>query len=159
MPTSEMILADLRKTFGRRAVLYPEDMAELLGARHHVVKSLAKGMSLPLTLKKVKGRWGVSIYSVAEWLAESDSNSNSTTSSASTSRLKTPARTRASLGKAILALQTQRDFLEELLGDLRILSYEIDRQYDEVSSTAQIRVRSGISAESAKPRRSKGPTR
>lgn len=150
MPTSEQILEDLRKTFGRRAVLFSEDVAELLGSDHRVVKSLLKGTSLPLDLKKVGNRWGVSIYSVAEWLAETDQPSKKTTTTATTTRLKTPARARASLGRAILALQTQRNFLDELISELSISCHIIDGHLDEERSL------SDLSGQKTRPRRLKG---
>ena len=128
MTSSEAILEDLKKSFGsRRVVLYSEDLAELLGTDHRVVKSLAKGLSIPLNMKKVGNRWGVSIYSVAEWLAESDKLTRPSTSRSASNPLGTPARRRASLGRSLLALKTQRDFLDELMTHLQIMEHELEQ--------------------------------
>jgi len=43
---SELILKDLREQFGKKSVLYSDDIASLLGKDHRVVKTLLKGNSL-----------------------------------------------------------------------------------------------------------------
>jgi hypothetical protein len=119
MTSSEAILSDLRKTFGRKTVLYSEDLADLLGSDHRVVTSLLKGMAIPLKIKKVGNRWGVSIYEVADWLAEPDPPKKQQ-QAVIPKRLQPPARTRTALGRSLLALKTQRNFLNELIVDLDI---------------------------------------
>ena len=117
MISSEVILNDLRNRFGRKTVLYSEDLADLLGSDHRVVTSLQKGMALPLKLKKVGKRWGVSIYEVADWLAEAD-HPRKQQQTVLPKRLQPPARARTALGRSLLALQTQRNFLNELIVDI-----------------------------------------
>jgi len=108
-----------------------------------VVKSLAKGLSIPLNMKKVGNRWGVSIYSVAEWLTESDKLARPSTSRSASNPLGTPARRRASLGKSLLALKTQsdalsaqKDFLDELIVHVMIMEHELIDQLAEAEQMA-----------------------
>jgi hypothetical protein len=117
---SELILKDLREQFGKKSLLYSEDIASLLGRDHRVVKTLLKANSLPIAVKKVGNQLGVSIYEVAEWLAKSESFQANNVKKTE-KQVKAPSRARASLGKSLLALKMQIDFLTEIyieVGDL-----------------------------------------
>ena len=117
---SELILKDLREQFGKKSVLYSDDIASLLGKDHRVVKTLLKGNSLPIAVKKVGNQLGVSIYEVAEWLAKSESFQANTVSKTE-KQVKAPSRARASLGRSLLALKTQIDFLSEIYIELGVM--------------------------------------
>jgi hypothetical protein len=60
-------------------------------------------MIIPLTMKKIGNRWGVTIYSVAEWLVETDTPASKQPATSNIKTLKPPARARASLGRSLLA--------------------------------------------------------
>ena len=122
----EIILKDLREQFGQQTVLYAEDIAKLLGEDHRVVKSLLKANSLPITVKKVRTRLGVSIYEVAEWLATSD-EIQSKTKHTSEIKVKAPSKKRPSLGKSLIALKTQMDFLTEIIIELNYMEDEREK--------------------------------
>ena len=112
---AKAILADLREQFGRQNVLYADDLAELLGKSKQALANLIHRGGLPLTIKKVGGRLCVSIYDVAEWLANGGEAPKKAANAINLpAPLPTPARHRQSLGKGLLALQMQRDFLSEL---------------------------------------------
>lgn len=127
---SELILKDLREQFGQKTVLYSDDIATLLGRDHRVVKTLLKANSLPIAVKKVGQQLGVSIYEVAEWLAKSDSFQAKTTHKTE-KQVKAPSRARASLGRSLIALQTQMDFLAEVYIELGQMS-EQERELQQV---------------------------
>lgn len=110
---AQTILADLREQFGRKKVLYSEDMAELLGKSEQALANLKHRGGLPLPIKMVGGRPAASIYDVADWLA-SDESPGKPQKAGKATPLPLPKRRRESLGKAILALQVQLQFLAEL---------------------------------------------
>jgi hypothetical protein len=58
---AEAKLKDLREMFGKKSVLFAEDIAELIGADHATVKKIESGYGIPLPLKKVGNRYGVAI--------------------------------------------------------------------------------------------------
>lgn len=124
---SELILKDLREQFGKKSVLYSDDIASLLGKDHRVVKTLLKANSLPIAVKKVGNQLGVSIYEVAEWLAKSESFQANTVNKTE-KQVKAPSRARASLGRSLIALKTQIDFLSEIYIELG----EMDEQEQEI---------------------------
>lgn len=129
---NELILKDLREQFGQKTVLYSDDIATLLGQDHRVVKTLLKANSLPIAVKKVGKQLGVSIYEVAEWLAKSDSFQSDTTHKTE-KQVKAPSRARASLGRSLIALKTQMDFLAEIyieLGEMADQEQELQQVED-----------------------------
>jgi len=129
----EIILKDLREQFGQQTVLYAEDIAKLLGEDHRVVQSLLKANSLPITVKKVRTRLGVSIYEVAEWLATSD-ETQSKSKLTSETKVKRPSKKRPSLGKSLIALKTQMDFIAEIIIELNYM----EEQREEVRSMEKL---------------------
>ncbi len=120
-----LIVEDLRKTFGQQSVLYADDIAKLIGSDHRVVKSLEAHHAIPLPTMKIGNKTCVSIYAVASWLASSDKPAPSTAKT-SVKRLKMPARARASLGRSLLSLRTQIDFLEAVHLELLLSTAEHD---------------------------------
>jgi hypothetical protein len=122
---AKAILADLRDQFGKgRAVLYPEDLAVALNKSPKAVDSLIRRGSLPLKVKPVGGRNAVSIYEVAEWFAsEEQPETHTARGSVAVAKSKPPAPRpsrirRPSLGRALLALRAQQDFVGELIAEL-----------------------------------------
>ena len=104
-------LKDLRDQFGKKSVLFAEDIAELIGADHATVKKIKSGMGIPLPLKKVGSQYGVPIHDLADWLASPDAPKKPKSAKKSFEPLEKPKRARPSLGRALLALRTQMDFL------------------------------------------------
>lgn len=68
----ELVLEDLKTQFGERKVLYARDIATILGQRQDRVRRLLNSRSLPLKLIDVGGHKGVSLYEMAQWLAEGE---------------------------------------------------------------------------------------
>lgn len=118
---AEAKLKDLRKQFGKRSVLYADDMAELIGADHQATKAVKSGFGIPLPLKKVRGRYGVAIYDAADWLSSPDAPKAPKAKTSKAPLLGKPARLRPSLGKALLALRKQMDFLNEVYSYLEMI--------------------------------------
>lgn len=100
---SETVLKDLRAQFGKQSVLFAEDLAELIGVDHPTVKKINAGLGIPLPLKKVGNRYGISIYAVAEWLASPDAPKKAKGMQKSIEPLAKPKRVRPSLGRALLS--------------------------------------------------------
>lgn len=111
---AESKLNDIHKQFGKKVILYAEDIAELIGEDHQAVKAVKAGMGIPLPLKKIRGRYGISTVDVAAWLSTPDAPKAPKKSGASSPPLSKPSRSRPSLGKALLALRTQLDFLNQV---------------------------------------------
>ena len=125
---AKAILADLRDQFGKgRTVLYPEDLAVALNKSPKAVDSLIRRGSLPLKVKPVGGRNAVSIYEVAEWFAcEEQPETHTARGSVAVAKSKPPAPRpsrirRPSLGRALLALRAQQDFVGELISELEAI--------------------------------------
>ncbi len=125
---AKAILADLRDQFGKgRTVLYPEDLAIALNKSPKAVDSLLRRGGLPLKVKPVGGRNAVSIYETAEWLAsEEQTETHTARGSAAVAKSKAttprPSRIRRpSLGKALLALRAQHEFMRELIAELEAI--------------------------------------
>ncbi len=121
MDTS-LILADLRQQFGQQSVLYPEDVAALLGKTVGAVASLRHRGGFPLPVTEVGGRPAVSIYDVADWLGNGSKTAAKTPSKAPP--LPPPANRRQSLGNALLGFQMQRDFIASLCRETEALLLE-----------------------------------
>ena len=134
---ASLILADLRQQFGQKSVLYPEDVAALLGKSIGAVASLRHRGGFPLPVKEVGGRPAVSIYDVADWLG----NGPKTAAKGSTKAppLPPPANRRQSLGNALLGFQMQRDFLSSLCRETEalLLEWESEDAATEDAGTAQ----------------------
>ena len=108
----ETVLADLRGLFGKKSVLYPEDVGVLLGSDSVLAQKVGMGVGLPIKIKSVKGRSCVSIYDMADWLSSADAPSKVKDSKVRTKNsVGFPKNQRPSLGRALLALRLQHDFL------------------------------------------------
>lgn len=133
MDKYQIILAEIRARFGEKLVLYSEDLAEILGKDSvGAIYSLNSRGGLPVEVKEVGGRPCVSVFDVAEWLANSNSSNKAVTAKKSAKEEKPvaePKRYRESLGKYLLQLRVQRNFLAELDANIEklITQLEIDR--------------------------------
>lgn len=113
MPTAETVLADCRRRYGAsRVVLTGAEVAESLGQAPEAWDAIKKSRGFPLKVERIAGCPVVSIYDFADWQA------SAFTRPPEKSRLPAPKRQRASLAKAILALQAQQEFLGELVAHL-----------------------------------------
>ncbi|NWG38716.1 MAG: helix-turn-helix domain-containing protein [Hydrogenophilaceae bacterium] len=64
------IVADLRETFGKgRMVLFPEEVAQVIGLSPKAINNLRHRKKFPFTPKRIGNKIGVSIYELAEWIA------------------------------------------------------------------------------------------
>lgn len=123
----ETVLKDLRGQFGKKSVLYADEIAELLGKSEQALANIKHRGGLPFPVKKIGGRLAVSLYDVADWLASEPSETASPEAKpapGSPSRVPPPARRRASLGKALLALRAQIDFLSEVFAGFEAISLD-----------------------------------
>jgi hypothetical protein len=121
-------LKDLRAQFGKKSVLFAEDIAELIGADHGAVAKIKSGMGIPLPLKKVGGKYGVPIQDVATWLSSPDAPKKAPGAAGKKpiEPLGKPKRARPSLGRALLALRTQMDFLGAVHAHLEAIDLRAD---------------------------------
>ena len=71
LDTSE-VLADLKKTFGSKILLSPEDLAPLIATSIAVQANMRSQGRFPLPIRKIGSRIGVSIYHVAEFIAHGE---------------------------------------------------------------------------------------
>ena len=113
---SSLILADLREQFGpKKAVLYVEELAIVLGRTVDALYTLNSRNTLPIPCMKVGGRFAVSIYDVAEWLSGNiPKQKRSKALKQEDKSVADPKRTRKSLGAALRQIQAQQGFLGEL---------------------------------------------
>ena len=120
----ETILDDLRRQFGaKRAVLHPQDLADLLGSGSPIVKKMGQSVQLRIPVKKVGGKVCVSIHDVADWLASDlpSKRASNSGSGAAIGSVGYPQNRRASLGRTLLGLQRQHEFLGELIACIKEL--------------------------------------
>lgn len=133
------ISKELKERFNGRHVLFAEDIAELIGSDHRVVKCLRTGLSIPLPTIKTGRKHGIELKDVAEWIASRNASSASVHSNVvANKRLQSPARQRASLGRSLLGLRTHLEalnahqiFLEELIFELLHLQHEAELLLEE----------------------------
>lgn len=73
MPTIEQVLRFIQTLFPGQLVLYPPQLAQVMGRSEKALKHLIDRGALPFSGKKIGNRWCVDIFRVAEWLvAEAD---------------------------------------------------------------------------------------
>lgn len=65
----EIILADLRRIFGNKVLLTPEDIAEIIGMSVGQQANKRSEGKFPIPYEDETGRIKISIYSLAEYLA------------------------------------------------------------------------------------------
>jgi hypothetical protein len=65
----ELILADLRRIFGNKVLLTPEDIAEIIGISVGQQANLRSEDRFPIPYDDETGRIKISIYALAEYLA------------------------------------------------------------------------------------------
>lgn len=122
----DAILKDLRSQFGaKKSVLYADEIASLLGKSEQALANLKARGGLPFPVSKVGGRLCASIYDVADWLAgdtPSAAPSSAKTPPGKPPAVPKPATRRASLGKSLLALKSQIDFLSAVFAGLEAIS-------------------------------------
>lgn len=135
--SKKQIAKELRERFNGKDVLGPEEIAELIGTDHRVVKCLRAGLSIPLPTIKAGRMTGIKINDVAEWLASREAASASKTSSTEADRrLRSPARQRASLGRSLLGIKTQLEALNSYREYFENLIIELMRREDEAAQLA-----------------------
>lgn len=67
-----IILQDLQKKFGEKAVLSPKELAPILHTSESAQSNMRAAGTFPLPVVKQGSKIGVSIYVLAEWLANGD---------------------------------------------------------------------------------------
>lgn len=135
--TPELVLKDLREQFGQRSVLYSEDLAALLGKSVAAVDSLRSRGGFPLPIIQVGGRPAVSIHAVADWLVgETPAEAPRKPRKAAVQPAPVPAPKRASesLGKYLLSVRLQREFLFELDAEIERILLEMEAKGADVRS-------------------------
>ena len=158
------IAKDLKEQFGGRSVLYPADVAVVLGKTESAVASMKWRGGFPVPVILVGGRHAVSVYAMARWLArgedesEEDSSGEEKTKPQETvpeAAISFPAvsskhggkRDHKSLGKMLIGLRGQREFLAQLDAEIEaeILAAEADE------SAAEALERESGGGDSAEP--------
>lgn len=158
------IVADLRETFGKgRMVLFPEEVAQVIGLSPKAINNLRHRKKFPFTPKRIGNKIGVSIYELAEWLASGSPEldqvepDNATTSSTSRKRkAPTPATApstskarRPSLGPLLMSMrkmiaqqEAELHLAHDLFANLEKLhmEYKIDKRGSSVSGSKRRRL-------------------
>ena len=109
MPTVEQVLRYLNLLFPGQLVLYPPQVAQVLGKSEKALQHLIDRATLPFEGKKIGSRWCVDVFRVAEWMA-SDSEGVSAIQENPTSPPEKPTRarrasTRQGLGSKLLEMR------------------------------------------------------
>jgi len=68
----ETILADLKTRFGEKVLLSPEDIAPIISSSPAVQANLRSQGRFPIPVKKIGRKIGITIYHLAEYLANGD---------------------------------------------------------------------------------------
>lgn len=124
---AKTILADLQLRFPRKVWLSPKDLADIIDKSEQAQANLRHRGNFPLPIKKVGRKVGVSIYAVAEWLADEGSTSIEAAANTAPQTRKAkntvpdrskPTRSRPSLGASLMALRTAHEFQMSLIDEL-----------------------------------------
>jgi hypothetical protein len=65
----EEILVDLKKSFGPKVILTPEDIAPLIASSPAVQANMRASGRFPIPVRKIGKKIGITIYHLAEYLA------------------------------------------------------------------------------------------
>lgn len=95
MPTIEQVLRYLQTLFLGQLVLYPPQLAQVIGRSEKALKHLIDRGTLPFEGKRLGNRWCVDVFRLAEWLVL-DSADNSPPQEKPTKPAEKPTRTRRS---------------------------------------------------------------
>lgn len=118
----QTILDDLSKQFGKRKVLYAEDVAEILGISVGASYSLKSRGGLSLPVVETGGRPGVSIYAMAEFLAASvplaTAKAKKAAAASGLPPVPTPKRRIAALENHLKGVRLQARFLSEVVASM-----------------------------------------
>lgn len=68
----ENVLADLKSRFGEKVLLSPEDIAPIISSSPAVQANLRSQGRFPIPVKKIGRKIGITIYHLAEYLANGD---------------------------------------------------------------------------------------
>jgi hypothetical protein len=68
--TKDEILRDLRQAYGHKVLLSPEDLALAIGRSPKAQANMRSRGAFPMPIKRVGGRVGVSVYALADYLAD-----------------------------------------------------------------------------------------
>ena len=113
MPTIEQVLSFIQTLFPGQLVLYPPQLAQLMGRSEKALKHLIERESLPFEVKKIGNRWCVDVFRVAEWLSRDESKTTEARQ-VSSEKPTRPTRSRASssakrtsLGGKLMEMRTR----------------------------------------------------
>src|SRR5574343_1039214 len=113
MPTIEQVLSFIQTLFPGQLVLYPPQLAQLMGRSEKALKHLIERESLPFEVKKIGNRWCVYVFRVAEWLSRDESKTTEARQ-VSSEKPTRPTRSRASssakrtsLGGKLMEMRTR----------------------------------------------------
>lgn len=132
MGERQAILDGLLKDYNGAKVLYAKDVAKELGKPSAAAaRALMNSVGCPLPVKHVGGKPAVTVFDMATWLAgeaiqvqpveASVSASSPPAHASSVLSYAAPKRPRESLGKYLLSINLQREFLFELAGELEAI--------------------------------------
>ena len=68
----EIILEDLKRKFGDKAILSPKELAPILHTSESAQSNMRAAGTFPLPVVKQGAKIGVSVYVLAKWLADGD---------------------------------------------------------------------------------------
>lgn len=68
----ETVLADLKSRFGEKVLLSPEDIAPIIARSPAVQANMRSQGRFPIPIKKMGSKVGITIYHLAEYLANGD---------------------------------------------------------------------------------------
>jgi hypothetical protein len=98
--TKDEILRDLRQTYGHKVLLTPEDLALAIGRSPKAQANMRSRHAFPMPIKRLGGRVGVSVYALADYLANDSQNASPAVATAADSGAAIPASGRpAAAGK------------------------------------------------------------
>ncbi len=113
MPTIEQVLSFIQTLFPGQLVLYPPQLAQLMGKSEKALKHLIERESLPFEVKKIGNRWCVDVFRVAEWLSRDEGEATGARQ-VSSEKPTRPTRSRASssgkrssLGGKLMEMRTR----------------------------------------------------
>jgi len=109
MPTIEQVQSFIQTLFPGQLVLYPPQLAQLIGRSEKALQHLIDRGSLPFEVKKIGNRRCVDIFRVAEWLSREEKKTTEprqTSSEKPTRARSTPATKRRSLGGKLLEMRS-----------------------------------------------------
>lgn len=121
----EIILEDLKRKFGDKAILSPKELAPILNTSESAQSNMRAAGTFPLRVVKLGTKIGVPIYELAKWLAGGDIPASTKKIEPEVSTLpqaKLSVRSKRGANDWLVAMELSVEYQSELIQEIQRLN-------------------------------------